>query len=100
MLVNKIFHDSCVFCYGSIFISTSEATFHAMTHTFLSIYVMQIIRTHKLSYSAQFDLEKPIKIRIVTLMKCTCANGTEVQGEEADREYTPDLTGKQSPLHH
>ncbi|XP_056602494.1 interleukin-13 receptor subunit alpha-2 [Triplophysa dalaica] len=53
----------------------------------------RIIRTHKLSYSAQFDLEKPIKIRIVTLMKCTCTNGTEVQGEEADREYTPDLTG-------
>lgn len=72
----------------------SEATFYAMTHTLLSRYVIQIVRTHKLSYSAQFDLEKPIKIRIATLMKCTCTNGTEVQGEEADRVYTPDLTGK------
>lgn len=53
----------------------------------------RIVRTHKLSYSAQFDLEKPIRIRIVTLMKCTCTNGTEVQGEEAEREYTPDITG-------
>lgn len=53
----------------------------------------KIVRTPKLSYSAQFDLEKPIKIRIVTLMKCTCTNGTEVQGEEAERVFTPDLTG-------
>ncbi|XP_051978624.1 interleukin-13 receptor subunit alpha-2-like isoform X2 [Xyrauchen texanus] len=51
------------------------------------------VRTVKLNYTAQFDLEKPVKVKILTLLKCTCTNGTEVQGEETERVYTPELPG-------
>ncbi|XP_051531804.1 interleukin-13 receptor subunit alpha-2-like isoform X2 [Myxocyprinus asiaticus] len=51
------------------------------------------VRTLKLNFAAQFDLEKPVKVRMLTLLKCPCTNGTEVQGEETERVYTPELTG-------
>uniref|UniRef100_A0A673N578 Interleukin-13 receptor subunit alpha-2-like n=1 Tax=Sinocyclocheilus rhinocerous TaxID=307959 RepID=A0A673N578_9TELE len=51
------------------------------------------VRTVKLTYAAQFDLEKPVKVRILTVLKCACTNGTEVQGEENEWVYTPETTG-------
>lgn len=51
------------------------------------------VRTVKLTYAAQFDLEKPVKLRILTVLKCACTNGTEVQGEETETVYTPEPTG-------
>nr|QAB32952.1 interleukin-13 receptor alpha-2 [Ctenopharyngodon idella] len=51
------------------------------------------VRTVKLTYAAQFDLEKPVKVRILTMLKCACTNGTEVQGEETEKVYTPEPTG-------
>uniref|UniRef100_A0A8C1N4F9 Interleukin 13 receptor, alpha 2 n=1 Tax=Cyprinus carpio TaxID=7962 RepID=A0A8C1N4F9_CYPCA len=51
------------------------------------------VRTVKLTYAAQFDPEKPIKVRILTVLKCACTNGTEVQGEEKEWVYTPEPTG-------
>lgn len=56
--------------------------------------VVQSVRTVKLTYAAQFDLEKPVKLRILTLLKCACTNGTEVQGKETEWAYTPEPTGK------
>ncbi|XP_048042912.1 interleukin-13 receptor subunit alpha-2 isoform X2 [Megalobrama amblycephala] len=51
------------------------------------------VRTVKLTYAAQFDLEKPVKVRMLTMLKCACTNGTEVQGEETEKVYTPEPTG-------
>ncbi|TRY57380.1 hypothetical protein DNTS_024961, partial [Danionella cerebrum] len=51
------------------------------------------IRTTRLSYAAQFDLEKPVRVKILTVLKCTCTNGTEVQGEETEMVYTTEPTG-------
>ncbi|XP_043094974.1 interleukin-13 receptor subunit alpha-2 isoform X2 [Puntigrus tetrazona] len=51
------------------------------------------VRTAKLTYTAQFDLEKPIKVRMLTVLKCACTNGTEVQGEETEWVYAPEPTG-------
>lgn len=59
-----------------------------------SLCVVQSVRTVKLTYAAQFDLEKPVKVRILTMLKCACTNGTEVQGEETEKVYTPEPTGK------
>lgn len=61
---------------------------------FTSFCVVQSVRTVKLTYAAQFDLEKPVKVRILTMLKCACTNGTEVQGEEKEWVYTPEPTGK------
>ncbi|XP_056093856.1 interleukin-13 receptor subunit alpha-2 isoform X1 [Rhinichthys klamathensis goyatoka] len=51
------------------------------------------VRTVKLTYAAQFDLEKPVTVRMLTVLKCACNNGTEVQGEETERMFTPEPTG-------
>lgn len=59
-----------------------------------SLCVVQSVRTVKLTYASQFDLEKPVKVRILTMLKCACTNGTEVQGEETEKVYTPEPTGK------
>lgn len=59
-----------------------------------SFCVVQSVRTVKLTYAAQFDPEKPIKVRILTVLKCACTNGTEVQGEETEWVYTYEPTGK------
>lgn len=61
-----------------------------------SFCVLQSVRTVKLTYAAQFDLEKPVKVRILTVLKCACTNETEVQGEETEWVYTPEPTGKDS----
>lgn len=59
-----------------------------------SFCAVQSVRTVKMTYSAQFDLEKPVTVRMLTVLKCACTNGTEVQGEEIERVFTPELTGK------
>jgi len=59
-----------------------------------SFCVVQSVRTVKLTYAAQFDLEKPVMVRMLTVLKCACTNGTEVQGEETERVFTPERTGK------
>uniref|UniRef100_A0A672PTY4 Interleukin-13 receptor subunit alpha-2-like n=1 Tax=Sinocyclocheilus grahami TaxID=75366 RepID=A0A672PTY4_SINGR len=58
-----------------------------------SFCVVQSVRTVKLTYAAQFDLEKSVKVRILTVLKCACTNGTEVQGEETEWVYTREPTG-------
>ncbi|KAL6463310.1 hypothetical protein MHYP_G00277010 [Metynnis hypsauchen] len=51
------------------------------------------VRTVRLSYEAQFDLEKPIQLRMLTLVKGACTNDTEVLGEEVELVHTPEHTG-------
>ncbi|XP_076866934.1 interleukin-13 receptor subunit alpha-2 isoform X2 [Brachyhypopomus gauderio] len=51
------------------------------------------VRTLRLSYAAQFDLEKPIQVRMLTLLKGACTNGTEILGEEVKFEHTPKHSG-------
>ncbi|XP_030636957.1 interleukin-13 receptor subunit alpha-2 isoform X2 [Chanos chanos] len=51
------------------------------------------IRTSRLSYSAQFDLMKPIRVRLRTLLRGKCTNGTEIQSEEVELIQEPDLKG-------
>ncbi|XP_026880982.2 interleukin-13 receptor subunit alpha-2 [Electrophorus electricus] len=51
------------------------------------------VRTLRLSYAAQFDLEKPVQVRMLTLIKGACTNGTEILGEEVKFEHTPEHTG-------
>ncbi|XP_066514919.1 interleukin-13 receptor subunit alpha-2 [Hoplias malabaricus] len=42
------------------------------------------VRTMKLSYEAQFDLEKPIQLKMLTLVKGPCTSGVEVLGKEEE----------------
>lgn len=51
------------------------------------------VRTTRLSYEAQFDLEKPIQVRMLTLVKGVCTKQSEVQGEEVEFVHTPEHTG-------
>ncbi|XP_067296226.1 interleukin-13 receptor subunit alpha-2 [Pseudorasbora parva] len=51
------------------------------------------VRTVKLAYAAQFDLEKPVMVKMLTMLNCACTNGTEVQGEETEMVYTSEPTG-------
>ncbi|KAM9440771.1 interleukin-13 receptor subunit alpha-2 [Clarias gariepinus] len=51
------------------------------------------VRTSKLSYMAQFNLEKPIQVRMLTLLKGPCTNGTEMTGEEIEFVQTPERKG-------
>ncbi|KAI4904192.1 hypothetical protein NFI96_010836 [Prochilodus magdalenae] len=51
------------------------------------------VRTLKLSYEAQFDLEKPIEVRMFTLVKGFCTNDTEVHGEEVEFVHIPEHIG-------
>uniref|UniRef100_A0A8B9H5H8 Interleukin 13 receptor, alpha 2 n=1 Tax=Astyanax mexicanus TaxID=7994 RepID=A0A8B9H5H8_ASTMX len=51
------------------------------------------VRTTGLSYKAQFDLEKPIQVRMLTLVNGACTKHSEVQGEEVEFVHTPEHTG-------
>ncbi|XP_035289679.1 interleukin-13 receptor subunit alpha-2-like isoform X3 [Anguilla anguilla] len=47
------------------------------------------IRTTHLSYSAQFDLEKDVHVRVHTLLRGPCVNGSEVQSPGAEVVLKP-----------
>ncbi|KAK3527546.1 hypothetical protein QTP86_026651 [Hemibagrus guttatus] len=46
------------------------------------------VQTSKLFYAAQFNLEKPIRVRMLTLLKGLCTNGTSILGKEVEHVYT------------
>ncbi|KAF7688904.1 interleukin-13 receptor subunit alpha-2 [Silurus meridionalis] len=51
------------------------------------------VQTSRLYYSDQFDLEKPIQVRLLTLLKGSCTNGTDVLGEEVELVHMPEHKG-------
>ncbi|XP_036381448.1 interleukin-13 receptor subunit alpha-2-like [Megalops cyprinoides] len=52
-----------------------------------------IIRTTQLSYSAQFDLEKDAHVRVSTLLRGPCVNGSEVQSLPVEAVLKPHRKG-------
>ncbi|XP_062845003.1 interleukin-13 receptor subunit alpha-2 [Trichomycterus rosablanca] len=51
------------------------------------------VRTLRLFYTAQFDLEKPVQVRMLTLLKGACTSGTEILGDEVEVVNTPEHSG-------
>ncbi|XP_028977105.1 interleukin-13 receptor subunit alpha-2 isoform X1 [Esox lucius] len=52
-----------------------------------------VIRTVRTWYSAQFDLEKEVRVRISTLLRGACVNGTEIMSPVSETVLTPTFTG-------
>ncbi|KAL0994063.1 hypothetical protein UPYG_G00117320 [Umbra pygmaea] len=52
-----------------------------------------VIRTVRTSYNAQFDLEKEVRVRIATLLRGGCVNGTELKSPFAETILPPKVTG-------
>ncbi|KAJ7996649.1 hypothetical protein DPEC_G00239230 [Dallia pectoralis] len=52
-----------------------------------------VIRTVRTWYSAQFDLEKEVRVRISTLLRGACVNGTELMSPFTEIVIKPTLTG-------
>ncbi|XP_027000007.1 interleukin-13 receptor subunit alpha-2 [Tachysurus fulvidraco] len=46
------------------------------------------VQTNKLFYAAQFDLEKPIRLKMLTLLKGLCTNGANILGQEVELVHT------------
>uniref|UniRef100_A0A667X528 Interleukin 13 receptor, alpha 2 n=1 Tax=Myripristis murdjan TaxID=586833 RepID=A0A667X528_9TELE len=58
-----------------------------------------IIRTSKRTYSAQFDLGKQVQVRVYTLLKGSCTNGSEVKSARyTELIKEPTSTGESSNL--
>ncbi|MCJ8750272.1 hypothetical protein PDJAM_G00260720, partial [Pangasius djambal] len=51
------------------------------------------VQTSRLFYAAQFNLEKPIEVRMLTLLKGSCTNGTDILGEEVKFVHMPEHKG-------
>ncbi|XP_014051818.2 interleukin-13 receptor subunit alpha-2 isoform X5 [Salmo salar] len=52
-----------------------------------------VIRTVRTWYRAQFDLEKEVRVRISTLLKGACTNGTELKSPFTEMVLPPNNTG-------
>ncbi|XP_041707176.2 interleukin-13 receptor subunit alpha-2 isoform X1 [Coregonus clupeaformis] len=52
-----------------------------------------VIRTVRTCYRAQFDLEKEVRVRISTLLRGACTNGTELKSPFTEIVLPPNNTG-------
>lgn len=53
-----------------------------------------MIRTVRTWYRAQFDLEKEVRVRISTVLKGACTNGTELKSTFTEMVLQPNNTGE------
>ncbi|XP_017316145.1 interleukin-13 receptor subunit alpha-2 [Ictalurus punctatus] len=51
------------------------------------------VQTSRLFYAAQFNLEKPIQVRMLTLLKGSCTNGSDILGEDVEFVHMPEHKG-------